>query len=111
MIRVSLRLGGDGRRGVRGQLRGIRRIRPAVGLAFQVTDDLLDVRSTAENMGKRVGKDAQQGKITFPGLLGVDQSAAYAAQLIEEACAALTCFGSQAEDLVTLAHYVLERNR
>ena len=82
-----------------------------LGLAFQITDDLLDVRSTEENMGKRVGKDAEKGKITFPGLLGVDESAAYAAQLIAEACAALEPLGPQAEGLVTLARYVLERNR
>ena len=62
-------------------------------------------------MGKRVGKDAEKGKITFPGLLGIDESAAYAAHLIAEACAALEPLGPPAEGLVTLARYVLERDR
>jgi geranylgeranyl pyrophosphate synthase len=82
-----------------------------LGLAFQVTDDLLDVRGSDEGVGKRVGKDARQGKITYPALMGVDASAAYASQLIDEACEALGPFGASAEGLLTLAHYVLERDR
>lgn len=81
-----------------------------VGLAFQITDDLLDVQSSEAAMGKRVGKDAEQGKMTFPGLLGIDQSTQYARQLVLEACEALTPFGEAAEGLQTLAQYVLERN-
>ena len=62
-------------------------------------------------MGKRVGKDAERGKLTFPGLLGLDQSAQHARQLVLEACEALTPFGADADGLRTLARYVLERNR
>jgi geranylgeranyl diphosphate synthase type II len=111
MIRVSLRLGGMTAAATAEQLTDLDEYGRRLGLAFQVTDDLLDVRSTAESMGKRVGKDAEQGKITFPGLLGVDASAAYAGQLIAEACAALAPLGPQAEGLITLARYVLERDR
>src|SRR5208282_1871809 len=111
MIRVSLRLGGMTAGAALEQLEALDDYGRRLGLAFQVTDDLLDVRSTEENMGKRVRKDAEKGKITFPGLLGVDESAAYAAQLIADACAALAPMGPQAEGLVTLARYVLERNR
>ncbi len=89
MIRVSLRLGGMTAGAAPEWLKALDEYGRRLGLAFQITDDLLDVRSTEENMGKRVGKDAEKGKITFPGLLGVDESAAYAAQLIAEACAAL----------------------
>ena len=53
----------------------------AFGLAFQVTDDLLDVESTADKAGKRVGKDAARGKLTYPGLLGVEESRRKAAEL------------------------------
>ncbi len=111
MIRVSLRVGGMTAGAALEQLEALDDYGRRLGLAFQVTDDLLDVRSTEENMGKRVRKDAEKGKITFPGLLGVDESAAYAAQLIADACAALAPMGPQAEGLVTLARYVLERNR
>ncbi|MEI8372359.1 MAG: polyprenyl synthetase family protein [Planctomycetota bacterium] len=110
MICVALRLGGMTAEAAPEQLKALNEYGRRLGLAFQITDDLLDVRSTEESMGKRVGKDAEKGKITFPGLLGVDESAAYAAQLIAEACAALEPLGSQAEGLVTLARYVLERN-
>jgi geranylgeranyl diphosphate synthase type II len=111
MIRVSLRLGALAAGAAAEPLKALDEYGRRLGLAFQVTDDLLDVRSTQESMGKRVGKDAEMGKITFPGLLGVDESAAYAAQLIGDACAALEPLGPQAEGLVTLARYVLERNR
>ena len=103
MIRVSLRLGGMTAGAAAEHWQALDEYGRRLGLAFQITDDLLDVRSTEEDMGKRVGKDAEQGKITFPGLLGVDESAAYAAQLIAEACAAVAPLGPQAEGLDALA--------
>jgi geranylgeranyl diphosphate synthase type II len=111
MIRVSLRLGGIAAGAAVESLTALDEYGRRLGLAFQITDDLLDVRSTEESMGKRVRKDAEKGKITFPGLLGVDESAAHAAQLIAEACAALEPLGDRAQGLITLARYVLERNR
>ncbi len=111
MIRVSLRLGGMTAGAAPESLAGLDEYGRRLGLAFQITDDLLDVRSSEENMGKRVGKDAEKGKITFPGLLGIDESAAHAANLIAEACEALEPLGPPAEGLVTLARYVLERDR
>ena len=82
-----------------------------LGLAFQITDDLLDVQSNEAATGKRVGKDADRGKLTFPGLLGVQQSADKARQLIDEACQVLAPWGARADDLQALAQYVFERNR
>jgi geranylgeranyl diphosphate synthase, type II len=111
MIRVALRLGGMTAGAGAEELKALDDYGRKLGLAFQITDDLLDVRSTEGCLGKRVGKDAQKGKITFPGLLGVDASAAYAARLIAEASAALEPLGTSAEGLVALARFVLERNR
>ena len=111
MICVSLRLGGLSAAAAAESLAALEAYGRKLGLAFQITDDLLDVRSSVENMGKRVGKDAAKGKITFPGLLGIDESAARAAQLIAEACTALTPLGPPADGLVALARYVLERDR
>ena len=62
-------------------------------------------------MGKRVGKDSGRGKLTFPGLLGVEESARRARQLIDEACQTLAPLGPRAAGLVALARYVVERNR
>jgi len=82
-----------------------------LGLAFQITDDLLDVQGDEHAVGKRLQKDAQGGKLTFPGLLGVEASLHRAEQLVTEACAALTPLGLRADSLRVLARYVLERNR
>ena len=82
-----------------------------VGLAFQIVDDLLDVRSDEATAGKRVGKDADQGKLTFPGLFGIEESTAQAQQLVTEACAALEPLKPGTEGLEALALYVVERNR
>jgi geranylgeranyl diphosphate synthase type II len=81
-----------------------------LGLAFQITDDLLDVRGSEAAVGKRVGKDAERGKLTFPGVLGIEPSVRRAENLISEAIAALAPFGSAASGLEALARYVLERN-
>jgi geranylgeranyl diphosphate synthase type II len=81
----------------------------AFGLAFQVTDDLLDVQGTAEKAGKRVGKDAGRGKLTYPRLLGVDESRRRAVDLGGQAVAAARRLGS--EPLADLARYVVSRER
>jgi geranylgeranyl diphosphate synthase type II len=82
-----------------------------LGLAFQIADDLLDVEGSESSAGKRLGKDSQRGKLTFPGLLGVDESRRRATLLIDEACAALAPLGPAASRLDALARFVLERNR
>jgi len=81
----------------------------AFGLAFQVTDDLLDVESTADKAGKRVGKDAARGKLTYPGLLGVEESRRRAATLGQQAVTAAEVLGSVL--LADLARYVVQRDR
>ncbi|MBA4188029.1 MAG: farnesyl-diphosphate synthase [Planctomycetaceae bacterium] len=81
----------------------------AFGLLFQVTDDLLDVESTADKAGKRVGKDAARGKLTYPGLLGVEESRRKAAELGRQAVTAAEELGSPL--LASLAQYVVTRER
>ncbi len=111
LIRVSLKLGALVAEADAAQLAAIEQYGRPLGLAFQITDDLLDVCSNEQETGKRVGKDADRGRLTFPGLLGVDQSAGRAQQLITEACEALVPLGAPADSLEALARYVLERNR
>ena len=82
-----------------------------LGLAFQITDDLLDVEGSADRTGKRVGKDAGRGKLTYPGLLGAEESRRRAERLCREAREQLEPLGPAAAHLLALASYVLERDR
>jgi geranylgeranyl diphosphate synthase type II len=81
-----------------------------LGLAFQITDDLLDIRGDVGIMGKAVQKDAAHGKLTYPKLLGEAGSEAEARRLIEQATSALTIFGDRRQRLEALAQFVLERD-
>jgi geranylgeranyl diphosphate synthase type II len=83
----------------------------AFGLAFQITDDLLDVQSSAEQTGKRVGKDAARGKLTYPGFLGVAESRQRAQRLAREAQDVLAPLGPAGERLAALARSIVERDR
>ncbi|KLU06355.1 Octaprenyl diphosphate synthase [Rhodopirellula islandica] len=81
----------------------------AFGLAFQITDDLLDCTSTDEQLGKRTGKDDGRGKLTYPGLMGLDRARAHAKATICTAHESLQLFGATAQRLTELADFVLER--
>jgi len=81
------------------------------GLAFQITDDLIDVEGNAEDSGKAVGKDAARGKLTFPGLLGIEESRTRAMALTQEALDAVSPLGAVGEPLVHLMRFVLARDR
>jgi geranylgeranyl diphosphate synthase type II len=83
----------------------------AVGLAFQIVDDLLDVQGDEAKLGKRVGKDSELGKWTYPRFLGVDGSRRRARQLADEAVAALEPLGPRGDRLRDLALALLERDR
>ncbi|HSN01662.1 MAG TPA: farnesyl diphosphate synthase [Rudaea sp.] len=81
----------------------------AVGLAFQIRDDILDVEGDSATLGKTAGKDAANAKPTYPVVLGMDASHARLAQLTQTAIAALAPLGERAKELVELARYVAER--
>jgi geranylgeranyl diphosphate synthase type II len=83
----------------------------AFGLAFQISDDLLDVEGHCDNTGKRVGKDAAKGKLTYPGVLGIEESRRRADQLCTEAIQAVDGLGAAAEPLAALARFVMDRDR
>ena len=82
----------------------------ALGLAFQIADDILDVTGDADLAGKRLGKDAAAGKATFVSLLGLEGARAQAKALVAEAEAALAPYGATAENLIAAARFVIARD-
>lgn len=91
------------------QLDALQTYAAAIGLAFQVQDDILDITGCTETLGKQQGSDSLQDKSTYPALLGLQQAQAYARQLRDEALHALSCFDKKADILRQLAHYIIER--
>lgn len=92
-------------------LAALRTYGDAVGLAFQIVDDLLDVEGTVEDLGKRPGGDADRAQPTFPTLIGVDAARHEARQLRDRAMAALEPFGEGGAILRELADYIVDRDR
>jgi geranylgeranyl diphosphate synthase type II len=80
-----------------------------VGLSFQIVDDILDVTASAEELGKPVGSDADNEKVTYVSLLGLDEARRLAVERTKAALAALTVFGEEADSLRQLAEALLTR--
>ena len=80
-----------------------------IGLAFQIVDDLLDVESTTEQLGKPAGSDIKSDKVTYPSLFGRATSRTMAREAVQEAIASLIPFDHQADPLRALANYIMER--
>ena len=82
----------------------------AIGLAFQIADDILDVEGDEAKAGKRLRKDDDAGKATFVSLLGLDEAKARAQSLVTEACDALAGYGPKAETLMATARFIVDRD-
>jgi geranylgeranyl pyrophosphate synthase len=82
-----------------------------IGLGFQIADDLLDITASSEQLGKTAGKDAEQGKLTYPALVGEEKSREIFEKLTCEAVCALQIFGKEAETLRQLAMELLNRTK
>ncbi|MBA1276747.1 MULTISPECIES: polyprenyl synthetase family protein [Pseudomonadaceae] len=91
------------------KLAALQRYAQAIGLAFQVQDDILDVESDTVTLGKHQGADIARDKPTYPALLGMDAAKAYALELRDQALDAVAPFGAAAEPLRQLARFIVER--
>lgn len=110
LIRASVRagaiLGGATEQG----LVALTRYGDAIGLAFQIADDILDVEGTTEQLGKDAGSDQARGKATYPALVGLEASKQRAQELVQMALDALASFDERAEPLRAIASYIVKRN-
>jgi geranylgeranyl diphosphate synthase type II len=114
LIRVSLRLGGLIAGGSVGQIDALDRYGKNFGLAFQITDDLLDVLGNENAVGKRLRKDAELNKWTYPALLGIKKSEEEAKRYVNEAINALNIFDNKLPDkeiLTKTAHDLIGRDK
>ncbi|MGH7664372.1 MAG: polyprenyl synthetase family protein [Gemmatimonadaceae bacterium] len=109
LIAASVRLGALAAEADAAQLSALDSYGDAVGLAFQIADDVLDVTSTTGELGKTAGRDAVLCKSTYPAIIGVDGAVARAAALIERACSALDDAGLLTPSLEHLARFNLTR--
>ena len=110
LLTCSLRLGAMSANASDVQLEAITLFGQALGLAFQVIDDILDVTQSSEILGKTAGKDVAAAKATYPALLGLDASRQIAFQLTQRANQSLKVFGDSAFRLQEIADSMLQRH-
>ncbi len=108
MIRCSVLLGGFASNADDALINSLRTYGERLGLAFQVVDDILDITSTTEELGKDQGSDASRGKMTYPALFGLEEARERAAELIHEAKTALISVSNK-DRLTGIADFVLKR--
>jgi geranylgeranyl diphosphate synthase type II len=91
------------------KLAAVTRYGEAVGLAFQIADDILDIEGTTEEIGKDAGSDQARGKATYPAVLGVAAAREAAREMMDEALRSLEIFGAEADPLREIARYIVQR--
>ena len=91
------------------QLDALKQFASAIGLAFQIQDDILDVKSSTEQLGKQQGSDATNNKSTYTSILGLEQARGQAAELYQQSMASLELFAERAEPLRQLASFIVNR--
>jgi geranylgeranyl diphosphate synthase type II len=109
LIRASVLSGALLGGGTESQLRAIADYGQKTGLAFQISDDILDVEGDTEAMGKRAGADEKRGKMTYPALFGIERSKAMLSGLVSDAILSLQALDGSADPLRHIARYITER--
>ena len=111
LIEASVTVGTILGKGSTHQIQQLKTYAKCVGLAFQVTDDLLDVEGDPNVMGKNAGADQARNKSTYPALIGIEQSKQFAKKLVNNALKALDNFDNKAHPLRAIAHYIVDRKK
>ena len=111
LITASVALGAILGDGEEEKIQCLKEYSGAIGLAFQITDDILDILGSTETLGKQVGSDSKKGKATYPGILGMNEAKKMQKVLFQQAVDALKPFDEKAEPLREIARLIIERNR
>ncbi len=111
LITVSVTSGAILGGGDQSQIEAITSYGEKTGLAFQISDDILDIEGERDTMGKVAGADELRGKVTYPAVAGLDRSREIQTELVQDAVKSLEIFGPGAEPLHQIAQYIVERNR
>ncbi len=111
LIRAACRMGGMCGGASDEQLARLTEYGQAIGLMYQVVDDLLDVTGSTEELGKKAGKDVEQNKLTYPAALGIEGSRRQVEELKKQACAALVGFGDKGRALSELCEFFAVRSK
>ncbi|HLZ00047.1 MAG TPA: farnesyl diphosphate synthase [Candidatus Angelobacter sp.] len=111
LITASLVTGGLYAGGSATEIQRLRDFGRAIGLAFQIVDDVLDITQSSEQLGKTAGKDTAAQKTTYPALFGIEESLRQADVLITSACNSLDSFGKRADTLRDLAYFLVQRKK
>jgi geranylgeranyl diphosphate synthase, type II len=109
LLRATIRLGAMSANAPPARLESLSKFGTALGLAFQVIDDILDVTQSSETLGKSAGKDVAAEKATYPAVVGLEESRKVAKRLTEEAHRSLQPFGPKSDVLHRIADYLLDR--
>jgi len=98
-------------KGSEAQVAALARYGRAIGLAFQIADDILDIEGDTELLGKTTGADEARGKVTYPAAVGLERSRQTANEMVNDALAALEGFDDRANPLRSLANYIITRKK
>jgi geranylgeranyl diphosphate synthase type II len=109
LFTASVVLGGLLANATEEQLAALRRYADSLGLAFQIVDDLLDIEESSATLGKTAGKDVEQGKLTWPGLLGVESARAEVGRLLADALGNADMIAGPVNYLAQIARFICER--
>lgn len=109
IIRASVRAGGILAGADKSHLNALTSYGENLGLAFQITDDILDIEGKKEDIGKNTGMDIKKGKKTYPGIIGMDESKKKVNELIEDSIGAISIFDDKADPLREIAKFIINR--
>ena len=111
LIAAATESGALAGKGSEAQVAALARYGRAIGLAFQIADDILDIEGDTELLGKTTGADEARGKVTYPAAVGLERSRQTANEMVNDALAALEGFDDRANPLRSLANYIITRKQ